>query len=80
MLRLYVEEWRELSDKSGNFGYPRLRDTVAAILQKADERSSPTTENLLWAVAILVKWVASSVQPLFYVFKNQSFRRYAEIL
>jgi hypothetical protein len=42
-------------------------------LHKADERSSPTTENLLWAVAILVRWVASSVQPLFYVFKKLKF-------
>ena len=65
-----LEEGRVLSDRAGNFGYPRLRDTVAAILQKADERSSPITENLLWADAILVKWVASSVQPLFYVLKK----------
>jgi hypothetical protein len=32
---------------AGNSGYPRLRDTVAAILQKAGARISPTTENLL---------------------------------
>jgi hypothetical protein len=50
-----IEERRGLSDRAGNFGYLCLRDTVAAILQKADERSSPTTENLLRAVAILVK-------------------------
>ena len=52
---LLIEEGRGLSDRAGNFGYPRLRDTVAAIIQKADERSSPTTEHLLRAVAILVK-------------------------
>ena len=41
--RRHVEEGRGLSDRVGNFGYPRLRDTVTAILQKADERRSPTT-------------------------------------
>jgi hypothetical protein len=40
-----IEEGRGLSDRSGNFGYPRHRDTVAAILQKADE-SSPAVSCL----------------------------------
>jgi hypothetical protein len=42
-----TEEGRGLLYRAGNFGYPRLRDTVAAVLQKAYERSSPTTEHLL---------------------------------
>jgi len=59
-----------LSDSSGNSGYPRIGDTVAAILQKAGELSSSITENLLWPVAMLVKLVASSVQPHFSVLKK----------
>jgi len=59
-----------LSDRSGNSGYARLGDTGVAILQKAGELSSSTTENLLWAVAILAKWVASRVQPHFCVLKK----------
>ena len=40
-------EGRVLKDRSGNSGYPRLGDTGAAILQKACELISSTTENLL---------------------------------
>jgi hypothetical protein len=36
-----------LSDMSGNSGYPRLGDTAAAVLQKAYELSSSSTEMLL---------------------------------
>jgi hypothetical protein len=43
----YVEEGTGLADWSGNFGYPLLHDIVAAVLQKADELSFATTENLL---------------------------------
>jgi len=32
---------------SGNFGYPRLEDTSAAILQKARDPSSSIIENML---------------------------------
>jgi len=59
-----------LSDRSGNSGYLRLGDTVCAILQKACELSSSITENLLWPVAILVKQIASRVQPFLCVFKK----------
>jgi hypothetical protein len=52
---------------------PRLGDTGAAILQKACELSSSVTQNLLRTLAILVKWIASSVQPLLCVFKKSKF-------
>jgi hypothetical protein len=42
-----VQERRGLSNKSGNSGYTRLGDTGAAILQRAGELSSSTTENQL---------------------------------
>jgi len=51
----------------------RLGDTGAAILQKACELNSSITENLLRPVAILVKWIASSVQLLLCVFKKSKF-------
>jgi hypothetical protein len=70
---IYIQEGRGLSDRSGNSGYLRLGDTGAAILQKARELNSSTTENLLWPVAILVKWIASNVQPLLCVFKKSKF-------
>jgi hypothetical protein len=47
VMTIIVEKGWGLSDRAGNSGHPRPRDTVAAILHKADERSSPTTENLL---------------------------------
>jgi len=62
-----------VSDRSGNSGYPLLGDTGASVLQKACELSSSITENLLWPVAILVKWAASNVQPLLCVFKKSMF-------
>jgi len=62
-----------LSDRSGNSRYPHIGDTVAAVFQKAGELSSPTTENLLWPVTMLVKLVATSVQSYFYVLKKWKF-------
>jgi hypothetical protein len=53
-------------------------------LQGRDELSSAATEKLLWPVAILVKSVVTSVQPLLCVFKKsrvftdkQNFSKYA---
>jgi hypothetical protein len=68
-----VRKGEGLSDRSGNTGYPLLGDTGAANLQNAGELSSSTTENLMWPVAIVVKWVASSVQPHFFVLKKWKF-------
>jgi hypothetical protein len=65
-----LSEGRGLSDRSGNFGHTRLGDTGAANLQKASELSSSATENLMRPVAMLVKQVASRVQPHFYVLKK----------
>ena len=62
-----------MSGRSGNSGYPSLSDTVAAILRKEGELSPSTTENLLRPVAMLVKWIASSVQSLLCVFKKSKF-------
>jgi hypothetical protein len=69
-----------LSDRSGNSGYPRLGDTGSTILQKASELSFSITENLFLLVAILVKWIASSVQPLLFVLRDQIFCRQAVII
>jgi hypothetical protein len=46
---------RGLSDRAGNSGYPRFGDTSAAILRKAGELSSSTTENMFRPVAMLLK-------------------------
>ena len=75
------------SDRSGNSGYASVDDTGAAVLQGTDELSCATAEKLLWPVAILVKSVASSLQPLLCVFKKskvltrkQNFFKYAVII
>jgi hypothetical protein len=47
MIRLNIEEGRGLSDRSGNSGYPRIGDSGAANLQKADVLISSITRNLL---------------------------------
>jgi hypothetical protein len=67
-----VQEGSGLLDMAGNFGYHRPGDTGAAILQKAFELSSSTTVNLLWPVAVLVKWTASSVWPLLCIFMKST--------
>ena len=53
-----------MSYRFGNSGYSLLGDTDAVILQKASDLSSSITGNLLQPVAILVKRIVSSVQPL----------------
>jgi len=75
---MYIKEGRGFSDGSGNSGYPRLGDTSAAILQKAFELNSSTIEELLRPVAILVKWIESSVQPFLCVFKKSKFLQASE--
>lgn len=59
-----------MSDRSGNSGHPSLGDTAAAVLQGTYEATSAITDKLLRPVAILLKTVASGVQPLLCVFKK----------
>ena len=75
-INIKKEGW---SDRSGNFGYPSLGDTGVAVLQGRDKMSSATTENLLLTVAVIIKSVASSVQPLIFTGRQILFK-YADVI